>query len=140
MNPENEKCVIVIDENMPPGVIANAAAILGITIGMKRPDTVGEDVTDRNGVSHTGIIKFPVPVLKCGRDVLKDIRGKLSETQFQNLTAVDFSDLAQGCRTYDEYIGKMSECCETELNYIGIAVCGDKKQVNKLTGSLPLMR
>jgi len=34
MNVENEKCVIVVDENLPLGIIANTAAILGITMGM----------------------------------------------------------------------------------------------------------
>ena len=33
------------------------------------------------------------------------------------LTVVDFSDLAQGCRTYDEFIEKMKDVSETELNY-----------------------
>ena len=52
---------------------------------------------------------------------------------------VDFSDLAQGCKTYDEFIEKMKDVSETELNYFGIAVCGAKK-VNKLTGSMALLR
>lgn len=52
----------------------------------------------------------------------------------------DFSDLAQGCKTYDEFIDKMKEISETELNYFGIAICGAKKKVNKLTGSMALLR
>ncbi len=63
MNVENEKCVIVMDERLPLGVAANTAAILGITMGMKMPDVVGEDVPDAQGNAHTGIIQFPVPVL-----------------------------------------------------------------------------
>ncbi len=35
MNLENEKCVMIIDEALPLGIIANTAAILGITMGMK---------------------------------------------------------------------------------------------------------
>lgn len=34
MNVENEKCVVVVDENLLLGIIANTAAILGITMGM----------------------------------------------------------------------------------------------------------
>lgn len=26
------------------------------------------------------------------------------------------------------------------LNYLGVCICGPKKKVNKLTGSLPLLR
>ena len=49
MNLEIEKCVIVMDENLPSGIIANTAAILGITMGMKMPDVVGNDVPDAEG-------------------------------------------------------------------------------------------
>ena len=37
---------------------------------------------------------------------------------------VDFSDLAQGCKTYDEFIEKMKDVPETDLNYYRVAVCG----------------
>lgn len=35
MNVENEKCVIIVDENLPFGIIANTAAILGIIMKAK---------------------------------------------------------------------------------------------------------
>lgn len=140
MNIENEKCVIVIDEQLPVGIIANTSAILGITMGMKIPDVVGIDVRDLEGNSHMGIIQFPVPILKANTEMLKDLRTKLFESQFDELTVVDFSDLAQGCKTYDEFIDKMENTSESKLNYIGIAICGNKKKVNKLTGNLPLLR
>ena len=140
MNVENEKCVIVVDENLPLGIIANTAAILGITMGMKMPDVVGNDVLDLEGNAHIGIIQFPVPILKGNTKILKKLRTRLFEPQFSELTVVDFSDLAQGCKTYNEFIGKMANTSESRLNYIGIAVCGNKKQINKLTGSMPLLR
>lgn len=140
MNVENEKCVIVVDENLPLGIIANTAAILGITMGMKMPDVVGNDVLDLEGNAHMGIIQFPVPILKGNTEILKKLRTRLFEPQFSELTVVDFSDLAQGCKTYNEFIGKMANTSESRLNYIGIAVCGNKKQINKLTGSIPLLR
>ena len=140
MNVENGKCVIVVDENLPLGIIANTAAILGITMGMKMPDVVGNDVLDLEGNPHMGIIQFPVPILKGNTEILKKLRTRLFEPQFSELTVVDFSDLAQGCKTYNEFIGKMANTSESRLNYIGIAVCGNKKQINKLTGSMPLLR
>ena len=140
MNVENEKCVIVVDENLPLGIIANTAAILGITMGMKMPDVVGNDVLDLEGNPHMGIIQFPVPILKGNTEILKNLRTKLFEPGFAELTVVDFSDLAQGCKTYNEFTRKMANTSESKLNYIGIAVCGNKKQINKLTGSMPLLR
>ena len=140
MNMENEKCVIIIDESLPLGVIANTAAILGVTLGMKLPGIVGPDVTDRGGRVHMGIIRFPVPVLKATREHLYSLRAKLFSAEYAGLTVVDFSSLAQNCRTYDEFISKLSACPEEELSYAGIAVCGSKKKVNRLTGNMPLLR
>ena len=59
---------------------------------------------------------------------------------FQELTAVDFSDLAQGCKTYGEFVEKMGRVPESDLRYLGIAICGAKRKVNRLTGSMPLLR
>jgi hypothetical protein len=53
---------------------------------------------------------------------------------------VDFSDLAQGCKTNGEFIEKMGHVPESTLQYFWVAICGPKKKVNKLTGSMPLLR
>lgn len=131
---------MVIDEHLPLGIIANTAAIMGITLGKKMPEVVGADVTDKTGKEHLGIIEFPVPILKGNAESIKTIRERLYEPDFSDLTVVDFSDLAQGCKTYDEFTEKMKEVSEIDLNYFGIAICGSKKKVNKLTGSMPLLR
>ena len=140
MDLHNEKCVMVIDEHLPLGIIANTAAIMGITLGKKMPEVVGADVTNKTGKEHLGIIEFPVPILKDNAESIKTIRERLYEPDFSDLTVVDFSDLAQGCKTYEEFIEKMKEVSEIDLNYFGIAICGSKKKVNKLTGSMPLLR
>lgn len=140
MNSQNEKCVMIIDEQLPAGIIANTAAILGITLGRKMPEIVGTDVADKNGNFHLGIIEFPIPVLKGSPSLIKEIREKLYLPEFSDLTVVDFSDLAQGCKTYDEFISKMADTPESALEYLGIVLCGAKKKVNKLTGALGLLR
>lgn len=140
MDHQNEKCVMVIDEELPLGIIANTAGIMGITLGRQMPETVGPDVCDRNGRSHLGIIEFPVPILKASSEKLKELRRQLYEPAFSDLTVVDFSDVAQGCKTYDEFISKASQAGDEEFQYFGLGICGTKKLVNKLTGSLPLLR
>ena len=140
MDLQNEKCVMVIDEKLPLGIIANTAAIMGITLGKQMPEVVGADVIDQTGNQHLGIIEFPVPILKGTPEIIKEIREKLYQSEFQDLAVVDFSDLAQGCKTYDEFIGKMAGVPESSLQYFGLAICGAKKKVNKLTGSMPLLR
>lgn len=140
MDWQNEKCVMVIDGGLPLGMIANTAAIMGITLGKKMPEVVGADVTDQSGREHLGIIEFPVPILRGTRPDIKQIREKLYQPEFQDLTVVDFSDLAQSCKTYDEFMEKMGRVSESDLQYLGVAICGSRKKVNKLTGNMPLLR
>lgn len=140
MDQKNEKCVMILDENLPLGLIANTAAIMGITLGKRLPEVVGTDVADRTGNVHLGIIEFPVPVLRASCGTIKAVRERLYRPEYQELTVVDFSDLAQGCRTYDEFIQKMGQASEETLEYLGVAICGPKKKVNQLTGSMPLLR
>ncbi len=131
---------MVIDENLPLGLIANTAAIMGITLGKEMPDIVGTTVMDQSGNLHLGIIEFPVPILKGSPGTIKGIREKLYQVEYQDLSVVDFSDLAQSCKTYDEFIKKMAGVPESSLQYLGLAICGAKKKVNKLTGNIPLLR
>ncbi len=140
MNLENEKCVMIIDESLPLGLVANTAAILGITLGKELPEVVGTDVSDKSGRSHSGIIEFPVPILKGSPEILKNIRERLYEPEFQELSVVDFSNLAQSCKTYPEFMERMAAETEVSLSWLGLAICGPKKKVNKLTGSMTLLR
>lgn len=140
MELSNEKCVMVIDEGLPLGVIANTASILGISIGRLMPEIVGEDVKSGTGETHLGITTLPIPILKGNKELLKTLRGKLYEDAFSDVTVVDFSDAAQCCMHYEDFIDKISKLSANDLNYLGIAICGPKKKVNSLTGSMPLMR
>lgn len=140
MDPQTEKCVIVADGALPLGLVANTAAILGVTLGKNLPEAVGPDVADGSGVLHPGIIAFPVPILRGDRESLRALREKLRMPPFSGLFAADFSDLAQGCRTYGEFQEKLAAAPEDSLRYLGIAVCGEKKLVSRLTGNLPLLR
>jgi hypothetical protein len=134
------KCVMVIDEELPMGIIANTAAILGVTMGKQMPETVGSNVIDKTGNVHLGIVNLPIPILKGQANLLKELREKLYQAEFAGMTVVDFSDIAQGCKAYDEFIDKIAEVQEKELQYLGLAICGNKKKVNKLTGNMPLLR
>ena len=131
---------MIIDEELPLGLAANTAAIMGITLGREMPEIVGQDVTDRTGITHLGVITFPVPILKASPAAIKEIRHKLSQPDVAGVTAVDFPDLAQSSNTYEDYMDKMAAASEEEMVYFGLALCGAKKKVNRLVGSLPLLR
>jgi len=71
-----------------------------------------EQIGRRNHLGKGGLKEFPVPILKGNVEMIKSIRKKLYEPEFSDLTVVDFSDLAQGCKTYDEFIEKMNGAAE----------------------------
>lgn len=137
---EEKKCVMVIDETLPLGFIANTAAILGNTLGSHYPDLVGVDVPDKDGNEHMGIISIPIPILKGNKDVLSDLINRLSDEKYKDIVVADFSDVAQSCNIYDEYIEKISKVNSSEMTYFGLALYGNKKLINKLTGSMGLLR
>lgn len=137
---QDTKCVMIIDENLPLGILANTAAILGITLGKHAPELVGKDATDASGQSHLGIITIPVPILKGNKEILRELREKLYTSGYDDIIVADFSDVAQSCNIYSEYLQKASTILETEHIYFGLAIYGNKKKVNKLTGSIPLLR
>lgn len=101
------KCVLVIEEHLSIGLIANTAAVLGVTLGKFAPELVGNMVVDQSGIEHMGIVNIPVPILKGSTTLLQELRDKTITEPFSDLLVVDFSDTAQGCKTYEAYIGKL---------------------------------
>ena len=106
MQAQNDKCVMVLDQDLPLGILANTAGIMGITLGKHIPETVGPDVLDKSGKEHLGIIELPVPILKADREKIRTIREQLYQPEFADLIVVDFSDVAQSCIVYVVYIKK----------------------------------
>lgn len=135
-----KKCVAVIDQDLPLGLIANTAAILGCTLGKKRTEIVGEDVVDQDDRLHLGIINTPIPILAATKDQIKEIYRTAHALQDESMMIVGFSDLAQRCKTYEDYTAKMAQTSDDDLNYLGICLSGSKKAVNRLTGSLPILK
>ncbi len=132
------KCVMVLDEELATGLLANTAGVLALTLGRKLDSIIGPDVIDGSGRSHVGITTIPIPILRAKGDTVKDIRLKAEGTD--GLMVVDVTDAAQTTKTYEDYTEKIATANSEELKYLGVALYGDKKPVNKLTGNLPLLR
>jgi hypothetical protein len=132
------KCAIVVSEELPAGLAANAASVLSITLGHRVDSLVGADVKDADGVVHPGIIYMPIPILNAPREKIATIVQAAADDD--ELFFVSFSALAQSCKTYDEYIDKMAATATTDLDSVGVGLHGPHKRVNRLVGSLPLLR
>lgn len=134
------KCVLIIDDAQPTGIVANIASVLSMTLGYKVDNIVSHDVYDKQGGRHLGITQLPIPILGTSQERIKELRRHFLSLGIENLVMVDFSTIAQHARTYDEYEKAMSVAEEESLQYIGIGICAEKKVVNKATGNLSLIR
>jgi hypothetical protein len=132
------KCAIVVAEHLQNGLAVNAASVLSVTLGAKVQGLVGGDVKDADGVTHPGVIYTPLPVLTDSADRISQMLTAAADDE--ELFFATFSSLAQSCKTYDEYIARMSAVATADVEVVGIALFGPKKKVNKLVGSLPLLR
>ncbi|MGG3571492.1 DUF2000 family protein [Bacillus gobiensis] len=76
-------------------MIANTAAILGISLEKLAPELVGSSVEDLSGINHLRIVKTPVPILKATSSLLRELRDQTMSEPFADLLVTDFSDAAQ---------------------------------------------
>ena len=124
------KSVCILWEDLPLGIMANTAAILGVSLGKHAPTLAREDVYDSTEGKHPGIVQYPLPILKANQKV----------QTMEDVYFVDFTNIAQSCLDYDDYIQKMKKATQETIEYYGIALLGPKKSINRLSGSLPLLR
>ena len=135
------KIVMVINQEIPLGLVANTAAVLGISLSKMFPqEIVGCDIQDASGNVHRGITAQTIPVLGASREQVKAIRDKMFDSAYSDITVIDFSEVAQRSLEYDNYIKMLSCLPSTDIHYLGICLYGPKKQVNKLTGNIGLLR
>ncbi|MCG9771415.1 DUF2000 domain-containing protein [Pseudoalteromonas piscicida] len=134
-----KKVVLVIDENLPAGVIANTAAVLGVSLGKLQPELVGENLSDEVGSIRAGITTVALPILKGNDELLRELREKLKEFE-PELTVVDLIGATRTTKSYEEYASVLKSTPVSELDYQGIALAGEKKIINKFTGNLGLLR
>lgn len=135
------KIAMIINKELPIGLIANTAAVLGISLGKLYPeDIVGADIPDADGNIHKGITAKTIPVLTSSRAEIKETRDALLKESGSDITVIDFSEAAQKCIEYDDYTKVLSGLATADINYMGICLYGPDKKINKLTGNLRLLR
>ena len=89
MENTTSKCVMVLDENLPLGLLANTAAILGITLGKHmRSGRRGRTRWFRQGPSGHHYVS--VPILRGDAERIRAIRETLYGVDYQDVIVVDF--------------------------------------------------
>lgn len=131
------KIVMILNNHLPKGLAANAAAVLGVTLGRLSPRIVGSDVTDASHAVHRGITTKSIPVLGADDALLKQIYKDAQG--IETITLIDFNRIAQACRTYEEYTEKLSRIRTDAMDFSGLCLCGPTRAIDALTRDLPLL-
>lgn len=132
------KCVLIIDPELPLGIIANTGAILGAALGKLHPEINGDDIVSQEGFLFPGIVNIPIPVLKSNAEKIAKIHSEASNTD--NISVIAFTDCAQTDKNYVEYTESIQKVQTQDIQFLGICLYGDKKKVNHFAGDLPLLR
>ena len=132
------RIVIIVNKSLPPGLIANTTAVLGISLGQMDMNILGPDLLDASQVLHRGITQKNIPVLSSDSPGLKRIYEKAG--QAKDITMIDFNTLAQKSRHYDDYQPKLAACPTQDLEFSGLCMLGPDKIINSITGSMGLYR
>lgn len=132
-----ERCVIVVEQSLPPGLAANAAAVLALSIGARFPGLPGQDLLDADGTAHPGLITTGLPVLSAPADRLTAL---CADARDLGLHVVDFPTAGQQTTDYAAFAASVADTPADALGYLGVALCGPSRPVRRLTGGLPLLR
>lgn len=136
---EFEKCILIIDQSLSTGVIANVSAVLAMSVGRKMNGLIGDDIIDRDGTLHRGLTQLPIPILGASSVQISEIRQSVVSEVNNDMILFDFNNFAQQARTYEEYTSYLQSGDVGDIVYLGIAIYGDKKRVNKVTKGLTLI-
>jgi len=131
-----DRCVIVVDSALPPGLAANAAAVVALTIGQRHPGLVGAPLVDASGHSHPGLIPIGIAVLGATQDELSAIRQKGADA---GCDIVDFPVQGQQTTNYAAFREAVAGVPAPDLRYVAVALIGERKPLGKVVSKLGLL-
>ncbi len=132
-----ERCVIVVDAALPPGLAANAAAVVALTVGKRHPGLVGAPLVDASGRSHPGLIPIGIAVLGASQDELVAVRQKaLANTECD---VIDFPVQGQQTTNYAAFREAVASVPTEALRYVAVGFVGGRKPLGKVVSKLGLL-
>ncbi|HTH62433.1 MAG TPA: DUF2000 domain-containing protein [Paraburkholderia sp.] len=132
-----ERCVIVVDDQLPVGRAANAAAVIALTVGRRHPALVGPPLVDASGVEHPGLIPIGIAVLAADQATLARIRDKGVAA---GCDVVDFPVQGQQTTDYSAFRDAVARVATADLQFVGVALIGERKAIGKIVANLGLLK
>lgn len=130
------KSAIIINPDMPTGLLANAVACITSGLFLDGKELVGNTIAGKD-LSYIPITKIPILILKPGNMSLVDL---CKQAQTKGLTYMAFTQEAQTTTNYEEYEQRVIGKNINDVTLVGLGVVGPDEVVNSLCGNLPMLQ
>jgi len=134
----DRKIVIVMSSTLPRGASDNRAAVLATGLAFKHPEIIGPPPVTADGVEISAFTSMPIVVLSTPSDCSLVELSQRATTA--GCTCLIFLQRAQGMRSYEAYRESISSSRFDTLDIDAALFLGEKRIINKLTGSFPSFR
>ncbi|RDD68531.1 DUF2000 family protein [Paracoccus versutus] len=125
------KPVIILAADLPLGLKANFAAVLGMSLGL-----LGGATPTGDGIALPGITTVPLPVL-CAPP--QDLPGLFAQAEALPLRLA-YMRAAFEARDYPDYTARIAAAPLADHAPQAILLAGPRKAVDRICGRLPLLR
>lgn len=141
----NKLFALILDENLSAGFALNAASHMSAQFGSIAHEIKGTTIVDRSGFTHPGLPIYGNVILSCPPQELKtrlDNARNISNGNdtIEPVLIVDFTEEGFTTATDEELVQELSQKHETEINYRGFLLYGNKGTVRKITKGLSLWK
>lgn len=131
-----DKAAIILNPELPTGLLANAVACITSGLFVDGKDYVGPEIMGKD-VKYFPITKIPILILKPNGKTLLELCRQAQEL---DLKYIAFTREAQSTTNYEEYMRRVDGLALDEVNLVGLGVVGSPEKVSSLTGNLPMLR
>lgn len=132
------KAAIILDDTLPAGLLANAAACLTTgLIPLAPSEELYGPAIEGSDCTFPAITKIPLLILRRGKRTFEEI---IRRARDNHLPFVPFTHEAQSTTSYDEYVRRVEGKPLSALRLVGIGLIGQDALVTKVAGDLPMLR
>jgi len=137
--PSELRICVIVNPALPPGLLANTVAAIGIGLGAAAPQLAGTRLTDGAGRSIAVSSNRPVPILQADAATLGQLLQRALEGE-RDRVVVPFPAFARALHDFADYEAAFPWRDLSQEVIDGIGLGGPSKWVRSLTGALKLLR
>ncbi|MEY8709217.1 hypothetical protein A9B99_00705 [Mangrovibacter phragmitis] len=130
---------VVVNPALSAGLLANTVGTLATGLGSRFPALSAGQVSDQTGLWFDTSSRLPMPVLQADADTLQLLLQRCQQRDSRTALVV-YPAFARDIQQIETYLTEVARRDLSAEPLDGIALCGPRKWVRSLTGSLKLLR